>query len=76
MITEVIITFGKTVPHPTLNYASLRAEVSAKTVNTEGVNTQETDALRLFVHHKLYETLQCLIDEAKTLPVVASKRGI
>ena len=75
MITEVVITLGKTVPHPTLNYASLRAEVSAKCVNTEGVNDEETHALRLFVHHKLYESLQRLVDEAKTLPTVSSKRG-
>ena len=75
MSTEVVMTLGKTVPHPTLNYASLRVEVSARAVNTKGVNTQETDALRLFVHHPLYKTLQRLIDEAKTLPAVASKRG-
>ena len=73
VITEVVITLGKTVPHPAQSYALLRAEVSAKCVNTEGVTTEETDALRLFVHYKLYETLQRLIDEAKTSPAGASK---
>ena len=75
MITEVVMTLGKTVPHPTLNYASLRVEVSAKWVNIEGVNDDEMDALRLFVNYKMNDTLQRLIDEAKTHPAVASKRG-
>ena len=76
MLTEVAITLGKTIPHPTLNYASLRAEVSAKCVNTDGIDITETDALRLFVHHELDKTLQRLVDEAKVLPAVISKRGV
>jgi hypothetical protein len=75
MITEITITLGKTIPHPTLNYASLRADISLSGRSEAGIEEADILCLRAKALQELDATLDLLIREAKSLPGVASKRG-
>jgi hypothetical protein len=44
MTYEIVVSSGRTLPHPTMNYASLRADISVK-FTVDETETGDVDAI-------------------------------